>query len=497
MNARNIEVADELVDEASITDGKAIVRFTRTEASLADLRERFDGVRFDLTTVKGDTAARQARRELVSLRTGLDKRRKELKMPAVEFNRKIDSEAQRITAEITVLEEPIDAQIKADESRREVERVARLRAEEERVSAHRARIADIATVAVRAVGMTAAQIQDKIALVTRIVIGADFDEFEAHAVNVKAETLLSLQALHQDAVNAEAVAADNERARVRLAQLEAENAERERAAQLAAQEKARAEAEQRKADDARRAAEQLAAEVRGRQSATANELVDEIRRIQKRAFTSSATGMLELATLVENIRIGGELGDFGGVVDKAKQGALLDLHEMHLHVLTRESEARRVRDEQAEAQRKLDEAAAEVQRREEEVAEQQRAINAAAEAAKPTVQLIAPMPFESVTVSDVSTILEAAKRMDGVDIDAVHATQRPAVVVDNLPDINVTEINRRLSGVTVTAAFIEQKLSIPGERSTANVRATWWQEAQWPAICDALVAHITTARGAA
>lgn len=356
-------VADELVDEASITDGRAIVKFTRTEAALADLRTRFKDATFDLTTTKGDTAARQARRELVSLRTGLDKRRKELALPAVEFKRRIDSEAQRITAEITTLEEPIDLQIKQDEQRREDERIARLRAEEQRCDSHRDRIKAIRDVALRAVGMSSAEIEAKVALVSRVVIDESYEEFQALAVNEKAATLTSLAELLSNTRQTEAREEENRIARERLAQLERENTERQ--AREAAERRAReaAEAEQRRIEQERMDVERRAQQKRAAQSQAASELISEINRVQMRALNSSSAGMLELAILVEAINPGDALGDFVGAVQKAKDDALHSLHNAHRIALGREADAKRVREEQAEAQRKIDEQAADLQAR--------------------------------------------------------------------------------------------------------------------------------------
>ena len=101
----------------------ALTEYNPTEAALADLRQRYADVAFDLTTTKGDKEARAARKELVTLRTSLEAKRKELKAPALERAKLIDTEAKRIEAAILELEEPIDAQIKADEARRERERL--------------------------------------------------------------------------------------------------------------------------------------------------------------------------------------------------------------------------------------------------------------------------------------------------------------------------------------------------------------------------------------
>lgn len=60
-----------------------------------------------------------------TLRTSLEAKRKELKAPALERSRLIDSEAKRIESEIRSLEDPIDALITAEEQRRERERAER------------------------------------------------------------------------------------------------------------------------------------------------------------------------------------------------------------------------------------------------------------------------------------------------------------------------------------------------------------------------------------
>ncbi len=103
--------------------------------------------------------------------------------------------------------------------------------------------------------------------------------------------------------------------------------------------------------------------------------------IQRRAFTSSSLGLLQMAEFVEQIVIGEELGDFAGIAQKAKDDALSDLHEMHTQVLQRENdkrdadrEQRRIQEEQAAAQQRLDEAASALARQAAELAEQQRLV---------------------------------------------------------------------------------------------------------------------------
>jgi len=106
-----------------------IAAFNATEAGLAALREELDGKTFDCTDREQDAEARRARRELVTLRTTIEARRKELKAPLLSRGKLLDDEAKRITGEIIKLERPIDEQIRAEEDRKAAEKAAREEAE--------------------------------------------------------------------------------------------------------------------------------------------------------------------------------------------------------------------------------------------------------------------------------------------------------------------------------------------------------------------------------
>lgn len=225
------DAATEVVDVASINDGQPLVRYSATELHLATLRSRYAGVQFDLTTVAGDKAARAARLELVTLRTALEKRRKEFKQPALEFGKLIDSEAARITVEIRKLADPIDAQIRADEERREREREAKRQAEAARVAKMEQELSAIRAFLVTAQrpGMTA----DRIANGMELLRGLQLDpealaDFYDRAVVAKDETLQGMAEIHAAATAREA----------ELAALDAQRKENERiAAELAEQQR--------------------------------------------------------------------------------------------------------------------------------------------------------------------------------------------------------------------------------------------------------------------
>lgn len=112
-----------------------IVEYSKTEAALSDLAHRYKDVIFDVKSKDGMMSAIKGRAEIRTYRVNLEKLRIEIKAPALKKCQLIDSEAKRITVELVALEDPIDAQIKKEEMRKEDERTAVARAEAERIAA--------------------------------------------------------------------------------------------------------------------------------------------------------------------------------------------------------------------------------------------------------------------------------------------------------------------------------------------------------------------------
>lgn len=218
----------------------AIAEYSQTSAALADLAQRYRGIAFALDTTAGDKEARAARLELVRLRTSLEAKRKELKAPALERSRLIDTEAKRITDAIVELERPIDEQIKAEEARKEAERQRKLNEDRARIAQLQGRIAQIRRFADRAVGKGAAEVAEKIALVEGLACGEDFQELQEVAVAARSETLDRLRFMLTDAQKREA---DSEQLALERQRLAAERAELEQAQRKQAEERARLDAE--------------------------------------------------------------------------------------------------------------------------------------------------------------------------------------------------------------------------------------------------------------
>lgn len=224
-----------------------VAEYSPTEAALADLRQRYKDVVFEVATTKGMEIARKGRAEIRGYRTALEAKRVEIKAPALERCRLIDAEAKRITAELLALEEPIDALIKAEEQRKERERAEKERIEQERIKKIQDAIAGFASwVASCASNRAAAWIAREIERLEACVIDEKYGEFVEQAEAAKADALAKIQALHAAAVEQEAEQARIKAEREELARLRAEQEKRER------EERARIETERKQRDEEER-----------------------------------------------------------------------------------------------------------------------------------------------------------------------------------------------------------------------------------------------------
>jgi len=106
------------IEEDKKMSENQIQEYSATEAALATFRQKYAQVVYAVTTPTGMRDALAARRELRECRVALETTRKRIKAPALEHCQQIDAEARRITAELVALEDPIDAQVKAEEQRR-------------------------------------------------------------------------------------------------------------------------------------------------------------------------------------------------------------------------------------------------------------------------------------------------------------------------------------------------------------------------------------------
>lgn len=235
-------------------NGVKIVEYSATQSALARLESDYKGVVFDVATTKGMAEAKDARKRLRGLRTGLEKRRQELKAPILEYTRALDGQAKEITARITALEDPIDQQVKAEEQRKAREKAEAEAAERARIDAHRRVIEAMRNKPLELIGAKAVDLEVAFNEIQATDLSG-LEEFAGEAALVKDEAAGKLHELWTQAMEREEAAAkeaeaqrqrDAKAAEERAAR-EAEQAELEELRAFKAKQQAK-EAERQKAD---------------------------------------------------------------------------------------------------------------------------------------------------------------------------------------------------------------------------------------------------------
>lgn len=237
------EVADEVLDAPA-----ALAEFNPVQKGLAELRKELKGVQFDVTTTAGDKAARAARSRCVSIRTSADAAYEGWNKPMLAKQREMRSILAKIKDEVKAIEEPIDAQIKAEEQRRAEIKAAKEAAELARQQAIQSRINSIGQYPAQAAGKSAVDIAALLATVAELPITTELYEHRAgEAMALQAETVAKLEQMRDAALAQEQEAARlaAERAELERQRLEQEAAaQRQREAEAAQLAKERAELEE-------------------------------------------------------------------------------------------------------------------------------------------------------------------------------------------------------------------------------------------------------------
>lgn len=190
-------------DKVNLETGDVeIAIFSQTDAGLAALREKYGEVP-DATTKEGYELAKAGAKELTTLRTSIEKARKEVKQPYLDAGKAIDAEARRITAELLKLEEPIKAakkNVDDAEKRKKEERIARLQAKIDM---------EITGSIDRAKMRTSGVIADIIAEVDGIDTLNDFYDLTSEATEARDVTLSTLNGMYNERLQFEI--SENER----------------------------------------------------------------------------------------------------------------------------------------------------------------------------------------------------------------------------------------------------------------------------------------------
>lgn len=275
----------------------AVIDYNVTDAALAELKKEYTGL--TVASNKERAVVQSGITELTSLRTSVEKKRKELKADALEFGRKVDGEAKRITGLIEAIEQPLkDAKQAYDDEQERIK--AELAAKEQaRIDAIMARIDSIKNRTIEMVGKSSEEIGEcHLQLTDEMVMGDGFDyqEFKDQARKAQSETMERLASMQIERQKHEAeLAAQAERekeaeaARIKLAAEQAELAAKQKAfvdQQAAAQREADARdaAVRKAAADAEYAAKQKELEQQREENKRITEIEDKRLAVERREF---------------------------------------------------------------------------------------------------------------------------------------------------------------------------------------------------------------------
>ncbi|MFM0503904.1 coiled-coil domain-containing protein [Paraburkholderia caffeinilytica] len=203
-----------------------------------------DKITVDATTPAGMKVAVEYRAKFRDeIRIASESARKERKAPILEIGRLLDGAAKEIAEEVAPYESRFDAAIKAEEKRKDDEKIAKALAESARISAIRKRIAEIQAIPAMLVGKSSETIAAAIESLEAVEITIEtHQEFAGEGEVAKLATVQKLWEMFKAQQEHEAEAARLQAERAQLERDRAEAAERER---LAAIERQRAEDEQR------------------------------------------------------------------------------------------------------------------------------------------------------------------------------------------------------------------------------------------------------------
>lgn len=234
------------MQEQQILEAPAkLVEFNAVEAGLAELRTDLAGVQFDVTTTAGDKAARAARQRCVSIRTSADSAYSDWNKPMLEKQRAMRTRLGEIKDAVKEVEDPIDAQIKAEEKRKADEKAEREAAEAAKRQQIQTSIDAMKNIPVSLVNGSSHAISAAITHLNGVEVKLDvYGDRAGEAEVAKQNALSQLHEMHAAAVNHEAEQAQIAAERAELQRQRDEQAGRDAEAKATAdaEEAARQEA---------------------------------------------------------------------------------------------------------------------------------------------------------------------------------------------------------------------------------------------------------------
>lgn len=281
-----------------------VIEYPIADAAIYKLSEEYMPLTIrDVNDAEGFRLVHDARMDVKARRVAIEKKRKELKADALEYGRKVDGEAKRLTA----LLEPIETHLEEQEDRynAEKERI-KCEAEEKRRGVIRERLERFAEVGCRIYSFDeVAEMTDAVFNGTLVYQAEVFrqqrekEAAEAEARRIEAEKLaaerVALEAERKRQAEAEAkLRAEQEKVEADKRRLAAEEAERKRQSEL---EQARKEAAERAKREALKEASRKEMEAKVRAAA------EEIERKRIEALRPDSEKLASVADMVHAILV--------------------------------------------------------------------------------------------------------------------------------------------------------------------------------------------------
>ena len=170
-----------------------VVEYDVPTAAVEDMAKRFAPL--EITDTASYKEVTSAIAEVRTLRITVEKKRVELKRDALEYGRKVDSEAKRITAMLSPIENELIGKKQVEDNRKEAVRQEKIRIEEERVGSIKQKIFLIRRRAVGIINLDTDKLSDLAMELDEIEIDEKkYAEFAAEAQQAKADAIDSVMA---------------------------------------------------------------------------------------------------------------------------------------------------------------------------------------------------------------------------------------------------------------------------------------------------------------
>lgn len=199
----------------------AIIDYNVTDAAIALLSEKnanlllsWDGKDFELI--------KEAKREVLKIRTSIEPKRKEYNEAALKHQRMVNAKAKCIVDALEKIEQPLDNILDAEKARLEAEKQAKIKSEQIRVENIRSHITKISSLPLDLLGKPSAAIQEAMQKLETAVDDFNYEELVSQATQVKQQTFAMLGKMYNDQLEIERQRAEDAAAAIATKRLQEE-----------------------------------------------------------------------------------------------------------------------------------------------------------------------------------------------------------------------------------------------------------------------------------